>query len=41
VITTVTWTSTPLSERAKGNYLFARAMVGREYATPLVQASEA
>jgi hypothetical protein len=29
-----------LSERAKGNYLFARAMVGREYATPLVQVSE-
>jgi hypothetical protein len=26
-----------LSDRAKGNYLFARAMVGREYATPCVQ----
>ncbi|WP_157263514.1 hypothetical protein [Azohydromonas aeria] len=25
-----------LSERAKGNYLFARAMVGREFATPRV-----
>lgn len=23
-----------LSERARNNYLFARAMVGREYATP-------
>ena len=29
-----------LSERAKGNYLFARAMVGREYATPHVQVSD-
>lgn len=29
-----------LSERAKGNYLFARAMVGREFALPLVQASD-
>ena len=25
-----------LSPRAKGNYLFARAMVGREFATPAV-----
>lgn len=25
-----------LSERAKTNYLFARAMVGREYASPAV-----
>lgn len=29
-----------LSERAKGNYLFARAMVGREFEMPLVQASD-
>lgn len=29
-----------LSERAKGNYLFARAMVGREFATPCVQLSD-
>jgi hypothetical protein len=29
-----------LSERAKGNYLFARAMVGREFATPRVQLSD-
>jgi len=28
-----------LSERARGNYLFARAMVGREYATPRVCAA--
>lgn len=28
-----------LSERAKGNYLFARAMIGREYAIPRVQVS--
>jgi hypothetical protein len=27
-----------LSERARNNYLYARAMVGREYATPAVQA---
>jgi hypothetical protein len=26
-----------LSERAKGNYFFARAMVGREFATPEVR----
>ena len=25
-----------LSERARGNYLFARAMIGREYAMPVV-----
>lgn len=25
-----------LSERARANYLFARAVVGREYATPIV-----
>ena len=25
-----------LTDRARGNYLFARAMVGREYATPSV-----
>lgn len=25
-----------LSERARQNYLFARAVVGREYATPIV-----
>ncbi len=25
-----------LSERARSNYLFARAMVGREYATPSI-----
>lgn len=29
-----------LSARAKGNYLFARAMVGREYAQPAVRACE-
>lgn len=29
-----------LSDRARGNYLFARAMVGREYATPLVTRQE-
>lgn len=28
-----------LSERARGNYLYARAVVGREYATPAVQRS--
>lgn len=27
-----------LSERARTNYLYARAMVGREYAVPAVQA---
>jgi hypothetical protein len=27
-----------LSERARGNYLYARAVVGREFATPAVQA---
>ncbi len=26
-----------LSERARGNYLYARTVVGREYATPAVQ----
>ncbi len=26
-----------LSERARGNYLYARAVVGREYATPAVR----
>lgn len=26
-----------LSERAKHNYLYARAVVGREYATPAIQ----
>lgn len=26
-----------LSERARQNYLFARAVVGREYAVPVVQ----
>ncbi len=26
-----------LSEKARNNYLFARGMVGREYAMPLVQ----
>lgn len=26
-----------LSEQARGNYLFARAVVGHEYATPVVQ----
>ena len=26
-----------LSERARGNYLYARAVVGREYATPAVK----
>ena len=25
-----------LSERARGNYLYARAVVGREYATPAI-----
>ena len=30
-----------LSVEAKRNYLFARAMVGREFATPSVQACEA
>lgn len=28
-----------LSERARANYLYARAVVGREYAHPLVQPS--
>jgi hypothetical protein len=28
-----------LTERARSNYLFARAMVGREYATPHVYPS--
>ncbi len=30
-----------LSDRARGNYLFARAMVGREFATPRVVPSSA
>jgi hypothetical protein len=29
-----------MSERARNNYLFARGMIGREYATPFVQARE-
>lgn len=29
-----------LSERARYNYLYARALVGREYATPAVQLSD-
>jgi len=29
-----------LSARAKENYLFARAVVGHEYATPVVQACD-
>jgi hypothetical protein len=29
-----------LSEQARGNYLFARAVVGHEYATPVVQRSD-
>ena len=29
-----------LSERAKTNYLFARAMVGREYTSPAVRRHE-
>jgi hypothetical protein len=28
-----------LSDRAKGNYLFARAMIGREFAMPAVCAA--
>lgn len=30
-----------LSETARNNYLYARAVVGREYATPAVRLSEA
>lgn len=30
-----------MSERARNNYLFAHAMVGREFATPAVLATEA
>lgn len=30
-----------LSERARNNYLYARAVVGREYATPAVRLSDA
>ncbi|MDN3919865.1 hypothetical protein [Roseateles violae] len=30
-----------LSERALENYLFARAVIGHEYATPVVQRCEA
>jgi hypothetical protein len=29
-----------LSENARNNYLYARAMVGRELATPAVESSE-
>jgi hypothetical protein len=29
-----------LSERAKRNYLYARAVIGREFATPRVQAAD-
>lgn len=29
-----------LSEKARNNYLYARAVVGREYATPAVRVSE-
>jgi hypothetical protein len=29
-----------MSERARNNYLFARGMIGREYATPYVQARD-
>ena len=29
-----------MSERARNNYLFARATIGLEYATPVVKASE-
>ncbi|MDY0748246.1 hypothetical protein SNE35_27360 [Paucibacter sp. R3-3] len=29
-----------LSERARENYLFARAVIGHEYATPVVLASD-
>ena len=29
-----------ISERARNNYFFARATVGREYAVPVVKASE-
>jgi hypothetical protein len=28
-----------LSERARGNYMYARALVGREFATPSVEPS--
>ena len=30
-----------LSEKARNNYLYARAVVGREYATPAVRLSDA
>lgn len=30
-----------LSERARENYLFARAVVGHEYANPVIQACDA
>lgn len=30
-----------LSEKARNNYLYARAVVGREYATPAVRVSAA
>ena len=29
-----------LSERARNNYLYARSVIGREFATPAVQASQ-
>jgi hypothetical protein len=29
-----------MSEKARNNYLFARGMIGREYATPYVQPRE-
>ena len=29
-----------MSEKARNNYLFARGMIGREFAMPFVQASE-
>ena len=29
-----------LSERARANYLYARALVGREFATPAVQRAD-
>ena len=28
-----------LSDRARGNYLYARAVVGREYALPMIRAT--
>jgi hypothetical protein len=29
-----------LSEKARGNYIYARALVGREFATPSVEVTE-